>query len=122
MKEGVKIERLERVSTPLEIQLAEYTDPSLTITGAGWNFSTLNPWRVLKNGRVRLSSDGESAANEIERLVALSVQSIEVLKLDGVGDLIIRLSDGTSLHVVAMGEGEEWVLNLPGNFTWVEVG
>jgi len=121
VNEGVKVERLKTVSTQLKIQLMEYSAPCLTISGAGWNFSTLNPWRVLKNGQICFTSDVENAADEIGGLASLDIRSIEVLKIDGVNDLIIRFSDGAAMHVTSMGEGEEWVLNLSDNFTWVEV-
>ena len=100
-------------SCPLEITKTAWIEPTLTIGGNNWSFSTMNPWRIVAPGGIVGSSDEQNESIIVSLLKNATVVSFSTLKTVLDIDLSIDLNDGRSVQVFAMDMHENWVLRLP---------
>ncbi len=98
---------------PLGVERASWTDEVLTLAGEGWSLAVNCSWRLVSRGRLLVGWDGSGAADEIARLVGLTVVGIEPQSPALPADPSLALSNGVVLEVFSSHQLEPWVLTLP---------
>ena len=76
----------------LKIKEAAFADPSLTLHGEGWGFSSPSAWRVIRNGVLEFGWSDADAADLVWEF--LSIVSVEAQSPRMGGDPAFELSDG----------------------------
>lgn len=106
---------------PLAIESVIWNDPVLNLSGQGWNFSTMNPWRVKNRDGVITSIDDPEAQYHLKNLIGKQVNGFSVAGGVPQIDLLLNLSDSSSLEIWGTSNEENWVLRTPGQPTAVFV-
>jgi hypothetical protein len=105
---------------PLTITEAAFVDPTLTLAGDGWAFSSPSAWRVI-NGRILdfgWSWSSADAPDLVWDLCGLSIVSVAPRSSVMGGDPALELSDGRWLEIFSDHAVDPWSMRLP-NITFV---
>jgi hypothetical protein len=81
---------------PLAIGLVAVENPTLTLAGDGWAFSSPSAWRVIKDGVLEFGWSHEVAPDLLQDLCGLSIVSVASQSPVMSGDPTFRLSDDLS--------------------------
>lgn len=103
---------------PLTIKEATFTDPTLTLAGDGWAFSSPSAWRVIKAGILEFGWSSPDAADLVWDLCGLSIISVAPQSFAMTGDPSFELSDGRRLEIFSDHAIDPWSMQLP-NMTFV---
>jgi hypothetical protein len=103
---------------PLTIKEAAFVDPTLTLAGDGWAFSSPSAWRVIKDGILDFGWSGADAPDSVWDLIGLSIVSVAPQSLVMSGDPAFQLSDGRWLEIFSDHDVDPWTMRLP-NITFV---
>ncbi|MCA4133324.1 hypothetical protein [Arthrobacter sp. M4] len=111
MIESLKVELVPLL--PLKIQHAAFTDPTLTLAGETWAFSSPSAWRVIKDDVLEFGWSDVEASDMVWDLCGLSIVAVEPQSLRMTGDPAFRLSDGRWLEIFSDHAVDPWSLQLP---------
>jgi hypothetical protein len=103
---------------PATIKEAAFLDPTLTLAGDGWAFSSPSAWRVLKGSVLEFGWSSVDAPNLVLDLVGLSIVSVTSQSPIMRGDPAFELSDGRWLEIFSDDAVDPWSMQLP-NVTFV---
>jgi len=103
---------------PLTIKEAAFVDPTLTLAGDNWAFSSPSAWRVIKGGVLEFGWSSVDAPHLVLDLVGLSVVSVASQSSIMRGDPAFELSDGRWLEIFSDHAIDPWSMRLP-NITFV---
>ena len=103
---------------PLTIKEAAFTDPTLTLVGDDWAFSSPSAWRVIKGGVLDFGWSSADAPDLVWDLVGLSIVSVASQSPVMRGDPAFELSDGRWLEIFSDHAVDPWAMRLP-NITFV---
>jgi hypothetical protein len=103
---------------PVTIKEAAFLDPTLTLAGDGWAFSSPSAWRVLKGSVLEFGWSSVDAPNLVLDLVGLSIVSVTSQSPIMRGDPAFELSDGRWLEIFSDDAVDPWSMQLP-NVTFV---
>ncbi len=103
---------------PLTIKVAAFKDPTLSLAGDSWAFSTPSAWRVLNGGVLDFGWSGKDAPALVRGLVGLSIVAVASQSPRMRGDPAFELSDGRWLEIFSDHFLDPWVMTLP-NITFV---
>jgi hypothetical protein len=103
---------------PLSIKEAAFVDPSLTLAGDGWAFSSPSAWRVLKGGVLQFGWSSAEASDLVRELCGLSIVSLAPQSFRMSGDPAFELSDGRWVEFFSDYAVDPWSMRLP-NMTFV---
>lgn len=103
---------------PLTIEEAAFVDPTLTLAGHGWSFSSPSAWRVVKGGILEFGWSDAGAPDLVWDLVGLSIVSVVPQSPVMRGDPSFELSDGRWLEIFSDHAVDPWSMRLP-NMTFV---
>jgi hypothetical protein len=103
---------------PLAIKEAAFADPTLTLAGDGWAFSSPSAWRVVKGGVLEFGWSNADAPDLVWDLVGLSIVSVAPQSPVMGGDPAFELSDGRWLEIFSDHAVDPWSMRLP-NITFV---
>jgi hypothetical protein len=115
------IEQLRRelsAMLPLTIKEAAFLDPTLTLAGDSWAFSSPSAWRVIKGSVLEFGWSSVDAPRLVSDLVGLSVVSVASQSPIMRGDPAFELSDGRWLEIFSDHAVDPWSMQLP-NITFV---
>lgn len=98
---------------PMKIREAEFTDPSLIITGDDWSFTAMCAWRVIQSRRLVFGWSHPDATDLIWELCGQSIISVGPQSKLMPGDPAFELSQGGWLEVFADHATDPWALRLP---------
>jgi hypothetical protein len=115
------IEQLRREVSPmlpLTIKEAAFVDPTLTLAGDGWAFSSPSSWRVIKGSVLEFGWSSVDAPRLVLELVGLSIVSVASQSPLMSGDPAFELSDGRWLEIFSDHAVDPWSMQLP-NITFV---
>jgi hypothetical protein len=99
---------------PLIIKEAAFVDPTLTLAGDGWAFSSPSAWRVIKGGILEFGWSSSNASDLVWDLCGLSIISVVPQSSLMRGDPAFELSDGRWLEIFSDHEIDPWSMQLPG--------
>ena len=101
---------------PLAVASADYQEPSLSLSGDSWSFSTLSPWRLLTaDGTVASSWKTRDAREAVSGLIGVEIVGVRSQGRLLTSDPALVLSDGRRLEVFSDHHTDPWVLSVPGN-------
>lgn len=103
---------------PLTIKEAAFVDPTLTLAGDSWAFSSPSAWRVIKGGVLDFGWSSADAPPLVGDLVGLSIVSVASQSSTMRGDPAFELSDGRWLEIFSDHAIDPWSMQLP-NITFV---
>ncbi len=98
---------------PLKIKEATFTDPTLTIAGEGWAFSSPSAWRITAGGVLVFGWSDAAAADRIWDLCGQSIISVTSQSPRMAGDPAFELSSGQWLEIFSDHPTDPWSLSLP---------
>jgi hypothetical protein len=98
---------------PLKIKEAAFADPSLTLNGDGWGFSSPSVWRVIRDGVLEFGWSDQDAADLVWEFCGLSIVSVESQSSRMGGDPAFGLSDGRWLEIFSDHAVDPWWMSLP---------
>ncbi|MCB0912684.1 MAG: hypothetical protein KDB60_13805 [Propionibacteriaceae bacterium] len=104
-----EVERL----LPLRIKVASFVDPTLTLAGDGWSFSTGSAWRVTAAGVLTFGWSDPTASRRVLELCGRPILSVAAQSPRMGGDPAFELSDGYWLEVFSDQPTDPWSLQLP---------
>lgn len=99
---------------PLVIKEAAFADPTLTLAGDGWAFSSPSAWRVIKGGALDFGWSDIDAPDLVWDLCGLSIISVMPQSSAMGGDPAFELSDGRWLEIFSDHAVDPWSMQLPG--------
>jgi len=117
--------------TIIGVALNEPTQWSFSF-GPGVGIGAECPWRLLKDGRVAISSEDhlqlyglpapiDAAAVAVDTLASRAITHVEVK--DGTADLVLEFADGLRLEFLPISSGyESWGVTTPSGFQVVAQG
>lgn len=103
---------------PLLIKEAAFADPTLTLAGDGWAFSSPSAWRVTRGGILEFGWSNANASDLIWDLRGLSIVSVAPQSPLMAGDPSFEISDGRWLEIFSDHAIDPWSMQLP-NMTFV---
>jgi hypothetical protein len=103
---------------PLTIKEAAFADPTLTLAGDSWAFSSPSAWRVINAGILDFGWSSAGAPDLVWDLVGLSIVSVAPQSSIMRGDPAFELSDGRWLEIFSDHAIDPWSMRLP-NITFV---
>ena len=103
---------------PLKIREATFRDPTLTLAGDGWTFSSPSAWRVIKSNVLDFGWSDTEASNLVWDLCGLSIVAVCKQSPRMSGDPAFELSDGRWLEIFSDHAVDPWSMRLP-NMTFV---
>ena len=103
---------------PLIIKEVAFVDPTLTLAGDGWTFSSPSAWRVIKDGVLEFGWSNPGASDLVWDLYGLSIVSVAPQSSVMGGDPAFELSDGRWLEIFSDHAVDPWSMQLP-NMTFV---
>lgn len=98
---------------PLQIREASFVDPTLTLAGEGWSFSSGSAWRVITSGVLAFGWSDPAARDRVLELCGRSIVSVASQSALMGGDPAFELSDGGWLEVFSDHPTDPWSLRLP---------
>jgi hypothetical protein len=98
---------------PLKIEEATFADPTLTLAGNGWAFSSISSWRVSKGGVLLFGWSDRSAAERIGDLSGQSVVSVAAPSSLIRADPALELSSGEWVEIFSDHPTDPWIFRLP---------
>ena len=98
---------------PLSIKEAAFADPTLTLAGDSWTFSSLSAWRVIKGSVLEFGWSSVDAPYLVLDLVGLSIVSVASQSPIMRGDPGFELSDGRWLEIFSDHAIDPWSMQLP---------
>lgn len=98
---------------PLAIREASFADPTLTLAGDGWAFSTVSAWRVTRAGLLVYGWSDSSASDRVWDLCGQAIVSVSAQSSLMSGDPALQLSGGDWLEVFSDHPTDPWVFHLP---------
>ena len=99
---------------PLVIKEAAFVDPTLTLAGDSWAFSSPSAWRVIKDGVLEFGWSNVSASDLVWDLCGLSIISVAPQSSAMSGDPAFGLSDGRWLEIFSDHAIDPWSMQLQG--------
>lgn len=99
---------------PLVIKEASFADPTLTLTGDDWSFSSPSAWRVVKEGVLEFGWSEVKAPDLVWDLCGLAIISVAPQSPAMSGDPAFELSDGRWLEIFSDNAIDPWSMQLPG--------
>jgi len=110
---------LINLKTSIKIESASFIEHILLLGGGEWNFSSMNPWRIVHDRKVVVSSDNTNANESLASIVGLEIKSIEMINNHYVEDLRLLFSNNRWMQIFSMCDIEHWTINLPDGTTIV---
>lgn len=98
---------------PLKIKEAAFTDPTLTLAGDGWSFSSPSAWRVIKDGVLEFGWSNSDASDLVWNLCGSSILSVVPQSSRMGGDPAFEISGGRWLEVFSDHAVDPWSVRLP---------
>ena len=98
---------------PLTIREAVFADPTLTLSGDGWSFSSGSAWRVTLGGVLVFGWSDREAPDRVWDLCGQAIVSVASQSQLIVGDPAFELSSGQWLEVFSDHPVDPWSLRLP---------
>lgn len=98
---------------PLVVREASFEDPTLTLSGDGWAFSSISAWRVTRGGVLVYGWSEPSAPDRVWDLCGLAIVSVSSQSPWMRGDPVLELSSGDFLEVFSDHATDPWVFRLP---------
>jgi len=96
---------------PLRVSEVDYTDPSLTLSGAGWSLNIMCPWRVRERGILWVSCSEPGREDKLWDLIGHDI--IDVVPAHGVDPVFVMSAD-LRLEILADTDVDPWALLLRG--------
>jgi hypothetical protein len=94
---------------PLHVRTAEFTDPTLTLTGAVWSLAVTCPWVWRRADGSTVDWADPATADEVWDLCGLDIVGVPASSTQPV-DPAFLLSDGGRLDVVVDSDWDPWIL------------
>lgn len=110
------IEQMRRelaASFPMKIRETAFVDPTLTIAGDGWSFSSPSAWRITAGGVLVFGWSDVTAPDRIWDLCGHSIVSVTSQSPRMPGDPAFELSSGQWLEIFSDHPTDPWSLILP---------
>jgi len=98
---------------PLTVKEAAFADPTLTLAGDGWAFSSPSAWRVIKDSVLDFGWSNTQAADLVRGLCGLSIISVVPQSPLMGGDPAFEFSDGRWLEIFSDHAIDPWSMRLP---------
>jgi hypothetical protein len=98
---------------PLVVREASFADPTLTLAGDGWAFSSTSAWRVTRNGLLLYGWSDPAAPDLVWDLCGQAIMSVSAQSSLMRGDPAFQLSSGNWLEIFSDHPTDPWVLRLP---------
>ena len=93
---------------PLHIDEAEFSDPTLLVSGQDWTLAVTCPWRITNGSVVEVSWTSKDAADRVWDLIG---QTIVAIRDEG-RDPMFALSGGAQLEIFSDTDTDPWVLRF----------
>jgi hypothetical protein len=106
------VEHANRV-IPLHIAASSWDGLQLHLSGSGWSFNSMSPWRLTDGAAMIVGCGDDAAAEAIAALAGIDVVQVEILQLRPALDPMLRLANGMQLSVFSATSMEPWIFNLP---------
>ncbi len=100
-------------SCPLKILRVDWNDPQLTISGQGWGFNTLGPWRLRDSEKMLSGSGDPEFEATIKALIGVEILSCKIANPDFPVDPCFILSNDQMLEFFSDTTYEPWTMGLP---------
>ncbi|MGH9209953.1 MAG: hypothetical protein ACRD2C_04655 [Acidimicrobiales bacterium] len=97
---------------PWPIRAAEWTDPTLLLTGDDWTLSITCSWRVVAPAGIAYGWSSADAEDQVWDLVGREIQRVEPQGSVAYTDPRLVLSGGLGLELFSETELDPWVLTV----------
>ncbi len=98
---------------PMIIREATFADPTLTLAGDGWSFSSVSAWRVTSEGALAFGWSDTAAPDRIWELCGQGIVSVAPQSSLMAGDPAFELSSGQWLEIFSDHPTDPWSVQLP---------
>jgi hypothetical protein len=98
---------------PMTIRDAAFVDPTLTLGGEGWSFSSDSAWRVTSRGVLAYGWSQAGAPDLVWELCGQAIVSVAPQSSLMAGDPAFELSSGQWLEIFSDQPTDPWCLRLP---------